>query len=328
MKIKRVPTLVWMLMLMIFSIILAACSPAAGPTVSSESGEPVTLRMAVLPILDALPMYVADQEGLFEAEGVAVEFIPVSSAAERDQVIAAGQADGMINDGISTLLYNQEQVVIQVVRFARTATAQSPQYFILAAGDSGITTVEGLQGVDIGVSQGTVIEYLVDRLLQAEGFRPAEIQTVAVPGIAERMSLLGSGELEAAMLPDPLASLAVQNGAVVVLDDSSHPEFGYSVISFRKAVIDENPEAVRAFLAAVEEATNRINADPNQWESILVENNLVPAPLQGSYQVPPFPAASNLSQAQWADVLEWAQAEGLVSADLAYEESVNSSFLP
>ncbi len=317
----------WKLIL-VFSFILAACSPASGPAISPESSEPVTLRIAVLPILDALPMYVAEQEGLFEAEGVSVEFIPVGSAAERDQVITAGQADGMINDGISTLLYNQDQVQIQVVRFARTATEQNPQYFILAAGQSGITTVEGLHGVDIGVSQGTVIEYLVDRLLQAEGFRAGEIQTVAVPGIAERMSLLGSGELKAAMLPDPLASLAEQNGAVVVLDDSSHPEYGYSLISFRKVVIDEHPEAVRAFLVAIEGATNRINANPDQWEDILVENNLVPAPLQGTYQVPPYPTASNISETQWQDVLDWAQAGGLVNADLAYSESVNSSLLP
>ena len=40
--------------------------------------------MAVLPILDTLPMYVAQQEGLFEQNGVQVEFIPVASGAERD----------------------------------------------------------------------------------------------------------------------------------------------------------------------------------------------------------------------------------------------------
>ena len=315
------------ILIVLLSFVLAACSGLGSPA-TQEVTEPVTLRIAVLPILDALPMYVADQEGLFEEQGIEVEFTPVASAAERDQVITAGQADGMINDGISTLLYNQDQPVIQVVRFARTATAENPQYFILAAGQSGIDSVEGLKGVDIGVSQGTVIEYLVDRLLQAEGFSQEEIQTIAVPGIADRMSLLASGELEAAMLPDPLASLAVQNGAMVVLDDSSHPEFGYSLISFRKAVTDEHPEAVRGFLAAVEEATNRINANPDQWEGVLVENNLVPAPLQGSYQIPPYPAASNLSEAQWEDVLSWAQEEGLVSKDLAYADSVNSSFLP
>ena len=49
--------------------------------------EPETVRLALLPILDALPMYVAEEQGYFEEENLTVEFIPVTSAAERDQVI-------------------------------------------------------------------------------------------------------------------------------------------------------------------------------------------------------------------------------------------------
>ncbi len=146
-------------------------------------------------------MYVAQENGYFEANGIEVEFIPVGSAAERDQVIAAGQADGMINDLISTLLYNQDTTQIQVVSFARTATPDFPQFRILAAKDSGINAVEDLKGIEIGISEGSVFEYTTDRFLEAEGFQPIEIITIAVPSIPIRMSLLDSGELMAANLP-------------------------------------------------------------------------------------------------------------------------------
>ena len=53
----------------------------------SQADEPATLRLALLPILDALPMYVAEEQGYFEEEDLTVEFIPVTSAAERDQII-------------------------------------------------------------------------------------------------------------------------------------------------------------------------------------------------------------------------------------------------
>jgi ABC-type nitrate/sulfonate/bicarbonate transport system substrate-binding protein len=74
--------------------------PPAATQAQAETEAPaemVTLKLALLRILDTLPMYVAQQEGLFEAKGVKVEFIPAASAAERDQIITAGQADGMIN---------------------------------------------------------------------------------------------------------------------------------------------------------------------------------------------------------------------------------------
>ena len=310
---------IFMLALFVF---IAACSP------QTQSSEPVKLRIAVLPILDALPMYVAQANNYFEEQGVEVEFVPVSSAAERDQVMTAGQADGMINDLVSTVLYNQDTTQIQIVSFARTATPEFPQFRILAARDSGISQVDDLKGVEIGISEGSVIEYTTDRLLEAEGFSPLDIVTIAVPSIPVRMSLLDSGELSAANLPDPLASLAIQGGAVAVVDDSSHPEFGNSEISFRKSVIDANPEAIRGFLAAVDKAVQEINADPAKWDELLTEQSLVPASLIGSYKIPTFPSGTLPSEAQWADVVEWSLAKGLISEAVSYTDSVNADFLP
>jgi NitT/TauT family transport system substrate-binding protein len=273
-------------------------------------------------------MYVAQQKGYFDAQGLKVEFIPVGSAAERDQILAAGQADGMVNDLISTLFYNQDTTQIQIVSLARTATPDFPQYSILAAGNSGISSVEGLKGVEIGISEGSVIAYTTDRLLQAEGFSPDQIKTIAVPKIGERMALLGSGELKAANLPDPLSSLAIQGGAIPILNDTKHPEYGNSEISFRKAVIDEHPEAIRGFLAAIEKAIADINADPTQFESLLTEQKLVPEPLIGTYKIPPFPTGSVPSETQWADVLAWAKEKGLISKDVSYSDSVSAEYLP
>ncbi len=306
------------------TILVAACgSPATEP-----QAEVVTLRMAVLPILDNLPMYVAEEQGYYAEQGVLVEFVPVFSAAERDQIIQAGQAEGMINELVSTLFYNQDTVNIQVVRFARTASREFPQFRILASADSGISSVEQLKGVEIGISEGTVIEYLTDRLLVSAGFNAEEIMTISVPGIPDRLALLNSGELSAAMLPDPLSSLAIQSGATVVIDDTSYPEFGYSVISFRKPVIDDHPEAIRGFLAAVEQAVEDINADPSKWDNLLAERGLVPEVLLESYEVPQFPLKSVPTEAQFADVVDWMKDEGLISRDYTYAESVTNVYLP
>lgn len=317
---------VWMIA--IAALLISSCSQPAPQATQSPSTEPVAIRMAILPILDNLPMYVAQQEGLFEANNVSVEFIPVGSAAERDQVIVSGRADGMINETISTLLYNKDQPQVQIVGFSRTATPANAQYSILAAGSSDIESIEGLKGVEIGISEGTIIEYITDRLLQAEGFSIDDIRTIAVPKITDRMALLGSGELKAATLPDPLSSLAIQQGARVVLDDTSHPEFGYSTYSFVIPFIESNQEAVHGFLAAVAKATEMINADPAQWETVLTEQNLLPAPLVGSYTISPFPAPSVPSQAQWQDALDWAKDKGLVSNDVSYDDSVSADYLP
>ena len=142
------------------------------------------------------------------------------------------------------------------------------------------------------------------------------------------MALLASGELNAGTLPDPLGALAVQQGAVIVLDDSKHPEYGFSVISFRKAVIDANPEAVKGFLAAVEEAAALVNADAKKYTNVLSDQKIVPPPLLASYKVPPFPTAGVPTEAEWNDALAWAKEKGMLTVDVSYADSVNAGLLP
>ena len=304
-----------------FTILLSAC----GTPVPANTG---TLKIAVLPIIDTLPMYVAEAEGLFAKQGVTVELIPVASAPERDQLLAAGQADGTINETLAVMLFNKDVVQMQAVRYALRPVEGYGHFFILASGKSGITDAQGLKGVEIGISQGTVIEYVTERLLQAEGLTADEIMTIAVPKIPDRMALLGSGELAAGVLPDPLASLAISQGAVNVLDDSNHPEYGFSIYSFRKEAIDTNPEAVKAFLAAIEEASDLINQDATQYTTLLSDKGLVPPPLLETFEVPPFPDQAVPTEEEWDDALAWATEKGMLTVDVSYTDSVNGSLLP
>ena len=302
------------------TVLLAACAQAPGET--------PTLKIGLLPVLEALPIYVADAQGYFKSEGITVEYVPAASAAERDQLMQAGQIDGMINDLVSTVLYNKETQKIAVVRFARTATPDSAQYSILAAKGSGITKASDLKGVEVAISEGTVIAYVTDRLLQLEGLQPADIKTTNVVKIADRMQLLNQGNLKAATMPDPYSSLALQNGATVVVDDRTHNELGNSVLSFSTATLKAKPNTVKKFLAALEKAVNDVNANPDQYANVLTDKKLIPAPLAGKYKLPKFPAASVPTEAQFKDVEDWMTGKNLLKTNVPYTQLVDASYLP
>jgi len=304
------------------STLFTACGSANAPA------ESITLKIAVLPIIDTLPLYVAQQQGFFTEHGVSVELIPVASAPERVQLMAAGQVDGTINETLAVMQFNKESVQVQAVRYALRPSEGFGHFFILASGQSDITTPDGLKNVEIGVSQGTIIEYVTERLLQSEGLNADEIKSIPVPKIPDRMSLLASGELSAGTLPDPLGALAVQSGAVIVMDDSAHPEYGFSIYSFRTEVIDTYPAMIKGFLAAIDEAVALINADPTQYTSILSEANIVPAPLLEAYKVPPFPTAGVPTEAEWNDALSWAKGKGMLDVNVSYADSVTDAYLP
>jgi NitT/TauT family transport system substrate-binding protein len=298
---------------------ISGCSPRVTP-------DSTPVKLALLPILDTIPIYLAQESGYFAQEGINVEFIPVGSAAERDQVMAANQADGMVNDLVSDVLYNRKESVVEAVRYMRVATKDQPLYRIVAAKNSVIHDVNGLAGVPIGISQGSIIDYVTDQLLLAEGLTEDQIKTIAVPKIPERMALLGSGQLQAATLPEPFATLAIQQGAREITNDTSHPEYGNSVISFRKTFLDAHPGTVKGFLRAVEKAVQDINANPEKGRQILSKYKLVSPELAASYPVPTFPTSSVPDQTLFDGVATWAKERGLVDRLVPYNDSVNSGF--
>ena len=321
---KRRGVLAVMSAILVLTLLLSACAPSGSPA----GAAPVTIKMAMLPIIDALPFYVASQQGYFKTNNVDISYIPIASASERDQLIAAAQADGMINDLVSVALYNKQAVQVQVVRFARTADAQTVMYRVLASKNSGIKTAADLAGVPVGMSQGTVIDYVTSRLLEQKGLKPDQIKSVAVPKLSDRMTLLDSGQIEAATLPEPFGSMAQQAGAIALVDDSQYPQYGNSVISFRKTVIDQHPEAIRGILSALEKATADINQNPDQWRTLLGTYNLAPAAVQQTYPIGKFPAAAVPDEAQWKDVIDWMKTRQILSQDLPYGDSVTASYLP
>jgi NitT/TauT family transport system substrate-binding protein len=310
----------FVLTVIILAVIISGCS--------GTPAEPQSLRVAVLPILDALPMHVALAQGYFAEENLEVELVPVNSGPERDQLMQSGQIDAMINEIVSVLFYNQQETQVVVVRFARTATADSPVFSIVAAADSGIESVADLAGVEIGISEATVIDYMTDRVLQHAGLTPDQINTIAIPRIPDRLALLQSGELKAATLPDPVTGLAVLSGAKVIIDDSTLPEVGTSVISFSLDAVENKPEAVRSFLAALERAVTDLNSNPEEFTPLLTELGLVPPPLLGTFVLPPYVAASVPSEALWQDAIDWALGKGMISSSPSYADSVDDSFLP
>jgi NitT/TauT family transport system substrate-binding protein len=310
-------------LVLLASVALGACSPAATSTPA-----PVTVRVSMMPILESLPTYIAEAQGYFADAGIAVQLVPVASAAERDQLIAAGQIDMGISDMVATALTNKSEPRLVIVRLGRSGSSQFATYRILAAASSAIYSVQDLRGAEIALSQATVIQYVTERMLQAEGLAPDEYSEVAVPSIADRMAVLASGKVAAATLPDPLASVAMQQGARVIVDDTKHTELGNSIFFATTEFLGQHPDAVRAFLVAIERAVNAINTDKASWIGLALEKKLIPAPLAETYLLPDFPAAGVPTRAQWEDVIAWTKERGLLSEDVPYDTSVNASYLP
>ncbi len=299
----------------------------AAPVLVSGAEENKTLRLALLPIPDVLPIYVAEEKGYFTDLGISVEPYPVGSAVERDQLMQAGRIDGMINELSGAANFNREASRVKIVSIARSPIGESPLFRILATPGSDFKTVADLAGIPIGISKNTVIEYISTRLLEAGGVAPAAITYKSVPVLPERLQLLLSGQLKAVTLPDPLGASAIEAGAVEIVSDISLPDVSASVVTFSNEALADKKEAVISFMLAWDKAAADLNSDPAYFQELMLKKIRVPKNIQAGFAIPPLPRKTLPTRAQWDDVMAWMIGKKLISEPLPYENSVTSEFL-
>lgn len=286
------------------------------------------LKIALLPILDVLPFYVAEAEGFFAGGGYKITSLPVASGLARDELMQAGEIDGMLNEMTTTASFNRNGIQVKILASARKAHARFPMFRVLASPGSGIKSPADLAGVPIGVSMNTIIEYMTDRVLAEKGLPREKIVMKSVPVIPERYQLLMQGQLKAATLPDPLGKSALAAGAVPMVDDSAYPRYSVSVLSFSVKALKNKEEGIRFFLKGWDRAVEKINADPAAYRSLLLKKIRVPKNVQEGYPVPHYPRREVPGADQWADVMTWMVGKGLLTAPLPYDKSVTKAFLP
>lgn len=291
------------------------------------AGEDASLKVGVLGILDTLPMYVAEQEGGFKAQGITVELVPFKSALERDTAFQAGQIDGMLNDLVSAALVNKDADRARVVRVAMRPAPDRAMFRLLVAPKSTAKTALDLKGAEIAISKSTVIEYVTDMLLNSGGLKPDQAAYVPIPDIALRVSSLVEGKVPAATLPEPLASLAIKQGAKPLLDDSRITG-GQSVITFSLNTINKKPNTLKRFLVAYEDGVKALNANPTKYNDLLVEKGRVPPEVKDSFAMPPFPVASVPAAGEVESATAWMVSKGLLPRNIGYTLLVDGSFLP
>jgi NitT/TauT family transport system substrate-binding protein len=318
--------------LVVGALSIAACAPAAQPAASSGSAaggaaaQVRPIKIALLPIVDSLPLHVAVAEGYYRDAGVEVELVTVASAQERTAAQSSGAVDGSLEDLIGPNLLNKGDLKVQVVHTLYQATPERAFYSLVTGKDSGIVNLADVKGKRIAIAGSTIAEYITDRLMVENGMSPNDIVKVEVPRIPQRAELVSLGQVDLAALVEPLATSVVDSGGRRIMDDRKSL-IGVSAIIMAERTIQQNPEGVRRYVQATMRAMQAINAEPEKYRNLLIERANLPESLKQTFRVPSFPANQVPSEAILKDVQAWMLEKKLIDRAQSYAEIVNRSFI-
>ncbi len=230
-----------------------------------------TLRLETTAPFQGLAELVADDEGLFEAEGLKIEWVARDhSPRETDTTVTSPDGLSAFASHGSTFerggadMYNAcewgnyrrvQDTAVKGRQVGRRSIVVCAA--LVVPPDSDVYTPQQLANKLIGVPYYFGTHYLVMHML--DGFMPRDmIKTCRAPnGSAARYDAMRSGEVAATTLTEPYITLAEKEGCRIVCQAHFH---GTEVVS--DAV---DAETYGAFNRAVREAVRRINADKRSY---------------------------------------------------------------
>lgn len=292
-----------------------------------SAGEKTAIRFGALPVLQALPLYIAQDKGFWRNADLTVEIIPFNTAAEKDIALSAGSIDGCFADLVTPLVLkgNGKDIIIVATNYE---TRQDRRMFgILGKPGSKYTSVADLANVPVAISSNSVIDYVTEQLLRSGGVPADRVTSLESKNIGLRFQMLLSGQVEAATLPEPLVSAAVKKGAVLIGDDSGLAT-SQTVLVFSGPFVRDHPDAVKGFLRGVEEANAVINSKADMVRSAMAEHVRLPPALRDTYPIPRFPKLHAPDRDALLTIAGWLKKRGVIRPQLTYEEVVNASLIP
>lgn len=297
-----------------------------GCATEGKNQKTTELKIGTLAVADSFALYVAQQEGLFKEHGVEVELIEFGSASNQSTAYEADEIDGMMTDMVVQTLINKndDEAHLKVVAHALGSNATEGRFLVVAGPDSDIYEPQDLEGRTIGISENTMMQYLVECYLKELNVDRSTVTFVNVPNLSLRLdSVIEGSDIDAAILPDPLAMEAEARGCHVVIDDTQLTgNYSQSVIALKDRLMEEDPEAVANFLAAYNEAIEKLNSHPEDYEALFREKVAVSEALLEQYQIPSFTPDSVPEPAEVEGVLSWMRKNELIIEDYDYEEIV------
>lgn len=312
-------TVFMLVVLLALVVLFAGCGSNSG-----EHREDYKLQVGTLAIADALPLFVAQQEGYFKDEGLELDIQVFKSSSNESQALAAGDVHIILNDMVIASLLHKEGVPVKAIAMAQGANPQEGRFVLVGAPGKDLTSIQQLEGKKIAVSTNTMMEYLVDSYFAYYIGDPDKSTYVNMPNLKLRLEALLEGkDIDAAILPDPLASIAINHGATVIVDDTTLPvNLSQSVMLADSKWLSEHKKCPTRFVTAYNRAIEDINAHPEKYRPLLMKLGHVPVELQATYEMPHFTPYAVPSAAEVSRLETWMVKKGLLKAAIPYDELV------
>lgn len=245
----------------------------------NKKNEITKVKIAYLPVVNSLPLFLAVEKGYFKEEGIEVEAVKFESPNQIIDALLAGNVDfgaPSTPTGITAISQFRNPNTLKIFALVGTGSDSSANIdnHLIIRVDSKISRIKELKGKKLGIIPGIQHRTTAKHILSSEGLDSDKDVTLVELPIPLQIQALTSGQVDALLALEPVGTIGrtknitkdlVVNplgkyvadpwygggGIVPTKFEEENPQTTKKVIKvFDRAIkdIDNNPEEARQYL--------------------------------------------------------------------------------
>lgn len=275
-------------------VAIAVVIGLGAPVAHAQAPAPAALKPLHILAFDGgwnLPMWVAERNGLFEAQGLDVDLKYTPTSGYLVVSVLTGKADIAFAAIDNVIAYQEGQGEAKI--------PEQPDLFAFMGGDGGfisivaapgVTSVAGLKGKTVSVDAMTTgFAFVVRELVARNGVAEADVNFVRAGGTATRYRDLVAGKHDATLLRTPFELLAESRGYHRIASAETLGAYQGTVGLARRSWARDHEAMLVGFLRAYKAATDWLYDPANREiaEALLVAHirDMTPALAKRSYDL-------------------------------------------
>lgn len=189
-------------------LLLSACH--SSPTLSPEEEarrDSAALHVALMPVADCLPFYMAQRTGIYERLGLDLRIHTLWAQLDTDTALLRRRVHVAYSDLARAIMMQQTDT------FDLRAVAALPGELELITNRRGrVRTLGQLKERMVAVSRHSITDFWSDRLMDSARMEQTDIFRPQINSLRIRTDMLCNGTMDAALLPQPFALEAQLRG--------------------------------------------------------------------------------------------------------------------
>lgn len=172
----------------------------------------VALKIAVMPTLDCLPLYVANKYNLFDSLGADVRLRLYTAQMDCDTALQRGRVEGSVTD-----LVRSQRMIRQGMKLTYV-TATNAYWQLITNRNARILNLKHLDGKMIAMTRYSATDLLADEAVLKSGLKSEYVFRVQINDVGIRLRMLLNNSMDALVLTEPQATAARVAKNHVLLD--------------------------------------------------------------------------------------------------------------